>query len=85
MNKSQRKGQKMLGLQIINGVRRDGDGFDGGKILDPENGKEYRCKMTVIDGGKKLEVRGYIGVSYYTHLKPPTNRLVGDVCGGSFA
>jgi len=58
-----RKGQKMLGLQIINGVRKDGDGFDGGKILDPENGKEYRCKMTVIDGGKKLEVRGYIGVS----------------------
>ncbi|WP_249277425.1 MULTISPECIES: DUF2147 domain-containing protein [unclassified Pandoraea] len=58
-----RKGQKMLGLQIINGVRRDGDGFDGGKILDPENGKEYRCKMTVIEGGKKLEVRGYIGVS----------------------
>ncbi|MGC7402552.1 DUF2147 domain-containing protein [Pandoraea pneumonica] len=58
-----RKGQKMLGLQIINGIRKDGEGFDGGKILDPENGKEYRCKMTLLDGGKKMEVRGYIGIS----------------------
>lgn len=58
-----RKGQKMLGLQIISGIRKDGEGFDGGKILDPENGKEYRCKMTVLDGGKKMEVRGYIGIS----------------------
>ena len=35
--------------------------WEGGKILDPENGKEYRLRLTPIDGGKKLEVRGYIG------------------------
>ncbi|MDR3398988.1 MAG: DUF2147 domain-containing protein [Pandoraea sp.] len=58
-----RKGQKMLGMQIIRGVRRDGDAYGGGKILDPENGKEYNCKMTVVDGGKKLDVRGFIGIS----------------------
>lgn len=58
-----RKGQKMLGMQIIRGVRKDGDTYGGGKILDPENGKEYNCKMTVVDGGKKLDVRGFIGIS----------------------
>ena len=53
----------MLGMQIIRGVRKDGDTYGGGKILDPENGKEYNCKMTVVDGGKKLDVRGFIGIS----------------------
>ena len=35
--------------------------FDGGDILDPNNGKVYRVKLTLIDGGAKLDVRGYIG------------------------
>ncbi|VVE61034.1 hypothetical protein PCA31118_00440 [Pandoraea captiosa] len=58
-----RKGQKMLGMQIIRGIKKDGDEYSGGYILDPENGKDYRCKLTVIDGGKKLDVRGFIGIS----------------------
>jgi uncharacterized protein (DUF2147 family) len=38
----------------------------GGRILDPENGKEYTVKMRPQEGGKKLQVRGYIGPFYRT-------------------
>ncbi|NJS37565.1 MAG: DUF2147 domain-containing protein [Brachymonas sp.] len=58
-----RKGQPMMGLEIIRGIKKE-DGADvwsGGKILDPENGKEYTLKLTPEDGGKKLAVRGSIG------------------------
>ncbi len=57
-----RKDKPMLGLEIIRGAKQvDGkDVWEGGKILDPENGKEYTLRMTPIEGGKKLEVRGSI-------------------------
>ncbi|NMM81584.1 hypothetical protein B2J86_11740 [Acidovorax sp. SRB_14] len=58
-----RKGKPMLGLEIIRGAKKaDGkDVWEGGKILDPENGKAYTLRMTPIEGGQKLEVRGSIG------------------------
>ncbi len=58
-----RKGKPMLGLEIIRGAKKaDGkDVWEDGKILDPENGKSYSLRMTPIEGGKKLEVRGAIG------------------------
>jgi uncharacterized protein (DUF2147 family) len=58
-----RKDQLILGMTIIDDMKKDGDNWDGGQILDPENGKLYKCKMHVEDGGQKLVVRGYIGVS----------------------
>lgn len=58
-----RKDQLILGMTIINDMKKDGDGRDNGQILDPENGKVYKCKMHLEDGGNKLVVRGYIGVS----------------------
>lgn len=58
-----RKDQLILGMTIINDMKKDGDGWDNGQILDPENGKIYKCKMRLEDGGNKLVVRGYIGVS----------------------
>jgi uncharacterized protein (DUF2147 family) len=58
-----RKDQLILGMTIINDMQKDGDGWDNGQILDPENGKLYKCKMHLEDGGNKLVVRGYIGVS----------------------
>jgi len=63
-----RKGKPMVGLDIIRGGKKaDGkDVWEGGKILDPENGKEYRASFTPIDGGKKLEVRGYLGPFWRT-------------------
>lgn len=58
-----RKDQPIIGMTIINDMKKDGDGWDGGQILDPDNGKIYRCKMHTEDGGQKLVVRGYIGIS----------------------
>lgn len=58
-----RKDQLMKGMTIIDGMKADGDTWDGGQILDPENGKLYKCKMHLDEGGQKLVVRGYIGVS----------------------
>ena len=56
------KDQPILGMTIITGMKKDGDEYNGGKILDPGNGKVYKSKMALDDGGKKLNVRGYIGV-----------------------
>ena len=58
-----RKGKPMLGLEIIRGAKKAADKnvWEDGKILDPENGKNYTLRLTPIEGGKKLEVRGSIG------------------------
>ena len=58
-----RKNQPKVGMEIIRGGKKtEGkDLWEGGKILDPENGKEYSLRLTPTDGGRKLEVRGYIG------------------------
>lgn len=53
----------VIGLTILRGMRRHGDEWSGGEILDPETGKTYRAKMKLTDGGNKLIVRGYIGIS----------------------
>jgi uncharacterized protein (DUF2147 family) len=57
----ERKDQPVQGMTIITGMKRDGDHWDGGHILDPNNGKVYRSRMKLIDGGKRLDVRGYVG------------------------
>ncbi len=61
----ERKDKPLLGLTILWGLKKDGDQYAGGEILDPKNGKTYRALIKVIQGGKKLEVRGYIGVSLF--------------------
>ncbi len=57
-----RKGKPLLGLEIIRGAKKaaDKDVWEDGKILDPENGKNYSLRLTPIDGGNKLEVRGSV-------------------------
>lgn len=59
-----RKDQPVQGMQIIRGMRKSDDRdnlWEGGTILDPGNGKVYRSQMRVMDGGKRLEVRGFVG------------------------
>ena len=58
-----RKDKLVLGMEIIRGGQKvEGkDVWDGGKILDPENGKNYSVRLTLIEGGKKMEIRGYLG------------------------
>ena len=59
----EQKGKPILGLTIMTGLRRDGDHWTGGRILDPETGSVYRCSMRLEDGGQTLVMRGYIGIS----------------------
>ena len=54
-----RKGKPVIGMTILTGLKKEGDNvYGGGRILDPNNGKIYNARVTVIDGGKKLEMRG---------------------------
>ena len=57
------KGKRVIGLRILWDLCKDGDGWSGGTILDPANGKTYKCQLSVQDGGRKLKVRGFIGFS----------------------
>lgn len=61
-----RHGKPITGLTIIEGLHRDGDVWNGGKILDPENGKIYTVRLKPYDGGARLEVRGYLGPFFRT-------------------
>lgn len=59
-----KKDQPIIGMQILNGLKKDSDiKWSGGEILDPKNGKTYSCKIELIEEGKKLQLRGYIGFS----------------------
>jgi uncharacterized protein (DUF2147 family) len=66
--KDERKGQRIVGLEIIRGAKKaEGkDTWEGGKILDPENGREYGLRLTPVDGGQKLDVRGSFGPFWRT-------------------
>jgi uncharacterized protein (DUF2147 family) len=54
----------ILGMNIIRGLKKNDGIYEGGKIIDPKNGKSYHCKIT-LDGKDKLIVRGYIGISLF--------------------
>ncbi|RCW67537.1 DUF2147 domain-containing protein [Pseudorhodoferax soli] len=63
-----RKDQPLVGLEIIRGAKKaEGkEVWEGGKILDPESGKVYTLRLTPIEGGARLEVRGSIGPFWRT-------------------
>jgi uncharacterized protein (DUF2147 family) len=46
-------------------MRWDGERYSGGEILDPDNGRLYRCTLRLVDNGRQLEVRGFIGISLF--------------------
>jgi len=60
-----RKDKAVIGMEIIRGVKKDGDVWTGGTILDSAEGKVYKVKMTPIEGGKKMEMRGYVGAPMF--------------------
>ena len=62
-----RKGKPIVGLTIVRNAKQDADDkslWTGGDITDPNNGKIYKLRLKPVDGGKTLEVRGYIGPFY---------------------
>ncbi len=58
-----RKDKPLIGLNIIRGLKRDGDVWDGGTLIDPDTGSVYKSSARLDDGGRKLVMRGYIGIS----------------------
>lgn len=68
------KNKPILGMVIINGLKKDGKEYNGGTILDPQNGKVYKCYIA-LDSANKLKLRGFIGFSllgrtqYWTRVK----------------
>ena len=64
----ERKDKPVVGMTILRNLREGDDKgvWEGGEVLDPNNGKTYRTRLKPIEGGKKLEMRGYIGIFYRT-------------------
>lgn len=59
------KNKPLLGLRILSGMKRkDKLHFEGGEIIDPDDGKVYQCQMQLSEDGKTLEVTGYIGFNW---------------------
>jgi uncharacterized protein (DUF2147 family) len=58
-----RKDQPIVGMTIMTDMKKlEGREYTGGQLLDPNNGKVYKAKMELEEDGKKLNVRGYLGV-----------------------
>lgn len=70
--KGERKDQPIEGMVFLWGMKRDGDVWSDGTILDPANGKTYDCKLWLDDGN--LKVRGYVGIFYRTQEWLPVER-----------
>ncbi|MDP3250313.1 MAG: DUF2147 domain-containing protein [Hydrogenophaga sp.] len=67
----ERKDKPILGMTILRNIKQSADDktvYDGGDIVDPNNGKVYRSRLKPIEDGKKLEMRGYIGPFYRTQV-----------------
>lgn len=59
--KNELKDKPIKGLTIIKDISKKEDSWGGGTILDPKKGKVYSLKLTLLENGKKLKVRGFIG------------------------
>lgn len=56
--------KSLKGVTIVRNLKNvGGTNYDNGSILDPKNGKTYKLKAELTEGGKKLKLRGYIGVA----------------------
>jgi uncharacterized protein (DUF2147 family) len=59
------KDKPVVGMVILRGVRRTAAGFSAGTILDPDDGRTYRCELELLDAGRKLRLRGYLGLRLF--------------------
>lgn len=63
--KDERKNQPLVGMVVMKGIKAKADYFEGDEILDPFSGNTYRVKLKLKDQGKKMEVRGFTGISLF--------------------
>ncbi len=65
-----RKDKPMIGLEIMRAIPKKGSNlvWEGGRVLDPDSGKIYKLRLELIDLGKRLRVRGYLGPFYSTEI-----------------
>ena len=61
----ERRDKPLRGMVIMRNLRAEDGGYADGDILDPDNGTVYRCKIRLEEGGRKLVVRGYVGISLF--------------------
>lgn len=61
--KGEKHNQRIVGMVILEGMKQDGKKWSGGEIMDPKNGKTYRCTLKTVANGTRLQVHGYIGIS----------------------
>jgi uncharacterized protein (DUF2147 family) len=59
----ERKDKPVVGMVILTAMKKNANDYSGGEILDPDTGWVYRCKMKLVENGKKLSLRGYLGFS----------------------
>ncbi len=57
--------QPIVGMIIISGLKSSDNQWGSGQILDPENGKKYKCTARLMENGKKLNVHGYLGLPLF--------------------
>ncbi|WP_326538425.1 DUF2147 domain-containing protein [Pseudorhodoferax sp.] len=65
----ERKDKPIVGLSILRNLKQSGSDktvWEGGEVLDPNNGKTYRARLQPVNGGKELQLRGYLGPFYRT-------------------
>ena len=66
-----RKDKPVIGLTILRNLKQGADDktvWEGGEVLDPEDGKSYRARLKPQNGGKELQLRGYLGPFYRTQI-----------------
>ena len=56
--------RKLVGVNILTGLTKKGEKWEGGKIYNPKNGKTYKCSIWL--DGNNLKVRGYVAMFYET-------------------
>ena len=61
--KGAEKNKPIEGLVILKGLSKDGETWTDGKIMDPANGKNYDCTIS-LENSNTLKVRGYLGFSF---------------------
>ena len=63
-NDEKLRSRKLMGVNILFGLTKKKDKWEGGRIYNPKNGKDYKCSMWL--DGDKLKVRGHLGIFYET-------------------